>query len=233
MIFSILAWTGGAVNTVFWGTLSLLFSLFDRTGKLSHLCSRYWSRINLMISRTKVEIKGEENVISDGPQIFASNHQSIYDILMLAGYLPVQIRWLAKKELFSIPFMGWHMSRVGYIKIDRSNMRQAALSFRKAAEKIKSGASVVIFPEGTRSLDGKLQPFKPGLFSLALRSGVPVLPVSISGSKDIIRKGSLRVHRGRIKMVIGKPIYTYKYQSQGRASLMKDVREAIANNLTS
>jgi len=125
------------------------------------------------------------------------------------------------------------MSRVGYIKIDRSNMRQAALSFRKAAEKIKSGASVVIFPEGTRSVDGKLQPFKPGLFSLALRSGVPILPVSINGSKDIIRKGSLRVHRGKIRMVIGKPIYTKEYHSQGKASLMKDVREAIDSNLTS
>jgi len=231
MIFSLLAWTGGVINTIFWGTLSLIFSLFDSTGKLSHFCSQWWSRINLKISRTKVEVSGEENVIKDGSQIFASNHQSIYDILMLSGYLPVQFRWLAKKELFRIPFMGWHMSRVGYIKIDRSNMRQAALSFRKAAEKIKSGVSVVIFPEGTRSTDGRLQPFKSGLFSLALHAGVPIVPVSISGSKDIVRKGSFRVNRGKIRMVIGKPIDVSKYQKKGKTKLMQKVREAIASNL--
>lgn len=233
MIFSILAWTGGVINTIFWGTLSLIFSLFDSTGKLSHFCSQRWSRINLKISRTKVEVNGQENVIKNGPQIFASNHQSIYDILMLAGYLPVQFRWLAKKELFHIPFMGWHMSRVGYIKIDRSNMRQAALSFRKAAEKIKGGVSVVIFPEGTRSTDGKLQPFKPGLFSLASHSGVPIVPISISGSKDIVRKGSFRVNRGKIRMAIGKPIDVSKYQKKSKTKLMQKVSEAIAANLDS
>jgi len=233
MIFSIVAWTGGVINTIFWGTLSLIFSLFDSTGKLSHYCSQQWARINLKISRTKVEVSGQENVIKGGSQVFASNHQSIYDILMLAGYLPVQFRWLAKKELFRIPFMGWHMSRVGYIKIDRSNMRQAALSFRKAAEKIRSGVSVVIFPEGTRSQDGKLQPFKPGLFSLALYSGVPIIPISISGSKDIVRKGSFKVNRGKIRMIIGKPIDVNKYQKKSKIKLMQKVREAIDSNLDS
>jgi 1-acyl-sn-glycerol-3-phosphate acyltransferase len=231
MLFSIIAWTGGVVNTIFWGTLSLIFSLFDSSGKLQHLCSRWWSRINLKISGTRVAVSGQENAIKDGPQIFASNHQSIYDILMLSGYLPVQFRWLAKKELFNIPFMGWHMSRMGYIKIDRSNMRQAALSFRKAAEKIKSGVSVVIFPEGTRSSDGKLQPFKPGLFSLALHSGVPIVPVSINGSKDIVKKGSLRVNLGKISMILGKPIDVSKYQKGDKTKLMKEVRKAISLNL--
>jgi 1-acyl-sn-glycerol-3-phosphate acyltransferase len=231
MLFSIIAWTGGVVNTIFWGTLSLIFSLFDSSGKLQHLCSRWWSRINLKISGTRVEVGGLENVIKDGPQIFASNHQSIYDILMLAGYLPMQFRWLAKRELFNIPFMGWHMSRMGYIKIDRSNMRQAALSFRKAAEKIKNGVSVVIFPEGTRSTDGKLQPFKSGLFSLAIHSGVPIIPVSINGSKDIIKKGSLRVNRGKITMLIGKPIDVSKYQKGDKTKLMREVGKAISLNL--
>jgi 1-acyl-sn-glycerol-3-phosphate acyltransferase len=120
---------------------------------------------------------------------------------------------------------------MGYIKIDRSNMRQAALSFRKAAEKIKSGVSVVIFPEGTRSSDGKLQPFKPGLFSLALHSGVPIVPVSINGSKDIVKKGSLRVNFGKISMILGKPIDVSKYQKGDKMKLMKDVRKAISLNL--
>jgi len=231
MLFSIIAWAGGVINTVFWGTIALFLSLFDRSGDWGHLCSRYWSRVNLMISRTKVKIRGLDNVLTDGPQIFMANHQSIYDILVLAGYLPVQFRWLAKKELFRIPFMGWHMSRGGYIKIDRANLRAAARSIIEAGRRIKSGVSVVIFPEGTRSLDGRLQPFKPGGFSIALEAGVPIIPIGIYGSKDIIRKGSLRVNRGSIGVSVGKPILVASYRKSEKKRLMEEVRRAIESEL--
>jgi 1-acyl-sn-glycerol-3-phosphate acyltransferase len=227
MLFSIVSWTGGVINTMFWGSIALILSLFDASGDLGHLCSRYWSRVNLMISRTEVKIRGLDNVAGDGPKIFMANHQSIYDILVLAGYLPVQFRWLAKKELFRIPFMGWHMSRGGYIKIDRTSTRRAAESIIEAGRKIREGTSVVIFPEGTRSPDGSLQPFKPGGFSIALAAGVPIIPIGIYGSKDIITKGSLRVNRGMIGIAVGKPIPVSSYKRKEKKRLMEKVREAI------
>ena len=174
-----------------------------------------------------------ENVIRDGPQIFASNHQSICDILVLAGYLPVQFRWIAKKELFRIPFMGWHMSRGGYISIDRSSLTQSARSVRAAAAQIKGGKSVVIFPEGTRSADGRLQPFKRGAFSLAIQAGVPVIPITIKGSHQVVRKGSLRIRPGRIRVVIDKPIPTKDYTIRDKALLAEKVRSVILKNLAS
>ncbi|MDH5715593.1 MAG: 1-acyl-sn-glycerol-3-phosphate acyltransferase, partial [Candidatus Aminicenantes bacterium] len=181
----------------------------------------------------RVEVRGAENVIRGGPQIFASNHQSICDILVLAGYLPVQFRWIAKKELFRIPFMGWHMSRGGYIRIDRSSMSQSARSVREAAAQIRGGKSVVIFPEGTRSPDGHLQPFKRGAFSLAILAQVPVVPIAIDGSHKVVRKGSLRIHPGRIRVVIDKPIPTKDYTIKDKALLAEKVRSVILKNLTS
>ncbi len=180
-----------------------------------------------------MEVKGQENVIRDGPQIFASNHQSICDILVLAGYLPVQFHWIAKKELFRIPFMGWHMSRGGHIRIDRGSLSQSARSVREAARQIRGGKSVVIFPEGTRSPDGRLQPFKRGAFSLAILSHVPVVPIAISGSHQVVKKGSLRVHPGRIRVVIDKPIPTAGYTIKDKAPLAEKVRAVILKNLTS
>ncbi|TKJ31216.1 1-acyl-sn-glycerol-3-phosphate acyltransferase [bacterium (candidate division B38) B3_B38] len=192
-----------------------------------------WSKLNLFLGGARVEVKGAENVIRGGSQIFASNHQSICDILVLAGYLPVQFRWIAKKELFRIPFMGWHMSRGGYIRIDRSSLIQSARSVREAAAQIRGGKSVVIFPEGTRSPDGRLQPFKRGAFSLAILAQVPVVPVAISGSHKVVRKGSLRVHPGRIRVVIDKPIPTEGYTTKDKAILAEKVRSVIIKNLTS
>ena len=233
IFFSLIVWLGGAISTVFWGILSLIGSLFDSSGRWGHWCSRIWSKLNLFLGGARVEVKGAENVIRDGPQIFASNHQSICDILVLAGYLPVQFRWIAKKELFRIPFMGWHMSRGGYIRIDRSSMSQSARSVRKAAAQIRGGTSVVIFPEGTRSPDGRLQSFKRGAFSLAILAQVPVVPVAISGSHKVVRKGSLRVHPGRIRVVIDKPIPTKDYTIKDKALLAEKVRSVIIKNLTS
>jgi len=233
ILFSIIAWLGGAINTVFWGILSLIGSLFDRSGRWGHWCSRIWSRVNLFLGGVRVEVKGVENVIKDGPQIFASNHQSICDILVLAGYLPLQFRWIAKKELFRIPFMGWHMSRGGYISIDRSSLTQSARSVREAAAQIRGGKSVVIFPEGTRSPDGHLQPFKRGAFSLAILSQVPVVPIAISGSHRVVRKGSVRVRPGKIRVVIDKPIPTTDYTIRDKSILAEKVRSVILQNLTS
>lgn len=230
-LFSVIAWSGGVVSTVLWASLSVIGSLFSKTGRFQHLCMRRWSRWCCWSSRTRVEVHGGENVLRGAPQIFAANHQAIYDILILGGWIPAQYRWIVRKEWYRTPFMGWHLARGGNVTIDRSNPRRSVESLREAVDLIRGGKNVLFFPEGTRHPDAMLQEFKPGGFVLAMRAGVPIVPVSIVGTKDIIRKNSWRVHRGAIRLVIGEPIDTTKYAKNERERLMADVGAAIAANL--
>lgn len=154
----------------------------------------------------KLHVTGLENIPSGGPVVFASNHASQFDIPVLYLALGVQFRFLVKKELFSIPLFGTAMRRAGYIPIDRSGGRAAVLSLKKAAQRIKEGTSIVVFPEGTRSPDGRLQPFKAGGMQLAIQAGCPIVPVAISGSHEVLPKGSLTLKPGLITVAIGKPI---------------------------
>ena len=192
---------------------------------------RTWSRWCCWSSRTKVIVEGAEHVQVDRPQVFAANHQAIYDILILGGWIPVQFGWVVRKEWYKTPFMGWHLARSGNIAIDRSNPRASAKTLLQAANTIKSGTNIVFFPEGTRNRDAVMQQFKPGGFLLAQKSGVPIVPVSIIGTKDIILKNSWRVHKGQIRLIIGKPIETAAYDKKQRERLMHDVEDAIAANL--
>ena len=231
ILFSIVAWLGGVLSTVFWGTLSVIGSLFSKTGRFQHFCMHTWSRWCCWCSRTRVTVEGEENAPKDRPLIFAANHQAIYDILILGGWIPRQFRWVARKEWYRTPFMGWHLRRSGTVAIDRSNPRASAKSLIEAADEIRGGTSILFFPEGTRQPDALLQDFKPGGFLLAMKAGVPIVPVSIVGTKDIIRKNSWRVHKGTIRMVIGKPIDPSEYGKREREKLMADVAAAIAEHL--
>src|SRR5207247_3252536 len=125
-LYTIWCWTGCGLSTAFWGTVSLAAGLFTRSGNLQHFCMRRWSKDNLWLSRARVEIEGLENVDPERPQLYVANHSGLHDILSLAAHLPIQFRWVAKKSLFNVPFMGWHMHRSGYIPIDRQNPRHAA-----------------------------------------------------------------------------------------------------------
>ncbi|MDY6852337.1 MAG: lysophospholipid acyltransferase family protein, partial [Thermodesulfobacteriota bacterium] len=172
--------------------VATIWSIVDPSGNGSHLAARAWARILLWTSLVRVQVIGGEELDPGESYVFVANHTSAYDILVLLAYLPFQFRWLAKEELFKIPFFGWAMARVGYIPINRSNPRESARSLIKAAEKIKAGVSVVIFPEGTRSRDGLIHEFKRGSFTLAVRSGRPLVPVSISGTHRILPTKTLR-----------------------------------------
>ena len=189
-----------------------------------------WARLLLLISNVKVEIKGEENVLVDRAQIFMANHQSNFDIFILQAYIPCQFRWLAKKELFRIPVFGLAMKRVGAIEIDRGNRVIAIKNLDEAVQKIKEGIPVVTFPEGTRSRDRRIKSFKKGAFYMAIKSGVPITPISIIGSGEIMSKSSLKVHPGKITMVIDKPIEVKDYSIESRDELITKVRDAIVKN---
>lgn len=209
------------------GTLVIVSSFFVRSGNPLHKIARLWGKSILVVSRIKVSVKGLSNIDPSSPYIYMPNHQSNFDIPVLLGHLAVQFRWLAKKELFKIPIFGRAMRKAGYISIDRYHRDSAFESLRVAANKIKSGVSVLIFPEGTRSWDGNIRPFKKGGFVMAIDSGVPIVPVVITGTRAIMPKGKFRVYAGHVSMVIHKPIATSTYTRETKEALMESVRRVI------
>lgn len=231
-LYTTWCWTGCGLSTAFWASVSLAASLFSRTGRLQHFCMRRWSRDNLWLSRARVEIEGLENLSLDSPQILVANHSGLHDILSLSARLPIQFRWVAKKSLFRVPFMGWHMRRSGYIPIDRENPRQAARSIIEAAQVIRSGVNAITFPEGTRSRTGKLGKFHSGAFALALRTKVPLIPVSLEGSYRVIMPKTLQVNPGTIiRIKLDRPIDLSSYDRGDKHRLMEQVYAIMDRNL--
>jgi 1-acyl-sn-glycerol-3-phosphate acyltransferase len=215
------------LTTAFFSVIAIIASLFSRTGDFVHLIARIWARSILMASRVHVRVDGLSNIEPDKSYIYMANHQSNFDIPVLLGYLPVQFRWLAKAELFKIPMFGRAMLGAGYVKIDRFNQQSAFESISEAAQKMKNGVSVMIFPEGTRSKDGRIRPFKKGGFVMAVDSGVPIVPVIIRGTWPIMAKSSLRINRGDVEMEIAGPIDTIGYSRETKEELMDAVRSVI------
>jgi 1-acyl-sn-glycerol-3-phosphate acyltransferase len=232
MIRTILAWAAGLAATVILGILVIFLSLFHSSGNLSHLVARLWGKVPVWTTGTKVTVQGMENIDPLKSYILVSNHQSFFDIFSLLGYLPIQFRWIAKEELFRIPVLGWAMSRAGYIPIERDSPKKAYRSMLQAAEKIRQGTSVLIFPEGTRSPDGNLQPFKKGVFLIALKSQAPILPVTIRGTRSIMRKNDWRTYPGNVQIIISSPIDTAGFSTAREAELSEQVRNTLLHNLT-
>lgn len=219
-------------GTIFFGVCAMVAAYITRNSDSAHLVARRWGNFNLRVAGVKVEVSGLENISPGMSYIYAANHQSWFDIFAMLGKLPVQFRWLAKEELFSVFALGPAMKASGYIPIDRSDHRKAFASLQNAAERVRGGTSVVIFPEGTRSPNGVLQEFKKGGFVLAVKSKHPIVPVSISGSYKILpKKGGWKLHPGTIRMTIGQPIPTAE-AARNREELMNTVREAIKKHLT-
>ncbi len=231
-LYTIWCWTGCGLSTALWATVSVFASLFTTGGRLQHFCMRRWSRDNLWLSRARVELEGLENIDYTGPQIFVANHSGLHDILSLSANLPIQFRWIAKKSLFNVPFMGWHMGRSGYIPIDRDNPREAAKSIIEAARIIQGGVNAIAFPEGTRSKTGALGSFHSGAFALALRTAVPLVPVSLEGSYRVIMPKTLQVNPGVIiRIRIDKPIDLSSYARSDKHRLMEEVHRIMSRNL--
>jgi 1-acyl-sn-glycerol-3-phosphate acyltransferase len=218
-------------STLMLGLLVIFLSFFVRSGNPMHKIARFWGRSILIVSRIKVSVKGLSNLDRSKSYIYMSNHQSNFDIPVLLGYLKVQFRWLAKMELFKIPIFGHAMRKAGYISIDRNNRESAFESLKAAVRKVKSGVSVLIFPEGTRSLDGKIRSFKKGGFVMAVDSGVPIVPVVLTGTSSIMAKGSFRINPGNVSMIVHQPIQTSVYTRETKEALMERVRRVICDDL--
>jgi len=227
MVFTLIVIVWTVLSSIVTGLFTIVISLFGGSENIVHLSARFWARTILAVGRIDVTVEGMSNIDSSKPYIFMSNHQSNFDIPVLLAHLKIQFRWLAKAELFKIPIFGRGMKNAGYISIDRSNRRAAVESLHRAAEIIRDGVSVLIFPEGTRSLDGNVRPFKKGGFVLAVDAGVPIVPVVIHGTYSIMQKNRLRIKPGHVLVEILDPIKTSDYTRGNKDDLMERVRTLI------
>ncbi len=217
-------WALGLPLTIVLSFLLLLASLADRTGNSAHSVAAFWCRCILFLAGVKVRVEGVEKIPGGTPVLFLSNHQGAFDIPALQASLPTQFRWVAKKSLFKIPLIGWSMYLSGYIGIQRESASESYRSMEKAAAKIKGGTSVMIFPEGTRSDTGRLLPMKRGAFVLASKSGVPIVPIAINGTKEILKRGGFMIRPHEVTIRIGDPIPTEGVEEK---ELRPRTREAI------
>ena len=190
------------VATVILGFLSSIVSLFDRSGRTSHHFARLWSKFIFWGVGIRVHVTGAENIPTDRAVIFASNHQSTIDIPAMFGYLPAQFRIMAKQILFMVPFLGWHLYLSGNIPIDRKSPKKAQRGVLQAAARVRKNISLFVFVEGTRTRDGSLRKFKRGSFTLAKKLNVPIVPVAIMGTFDLMPAGSVLAKPGSIELKI-------------------------------
>jgi 1-acyl-sn-glycerol-3-phosphate acyltransferase len=204
---------------------------FDRTGKYFRFSPWFWSKCIFWIFGIKVAINGYENIDPKKSYVFVSNHASMFDIPAVVLALNGNVNIVFKKELTRVPIWGWALRYGHFIMIDRSNARDAMESIERASKSIRNGSSVILFPEGTRTMDGKLQAFKRGAFSLAAKAGVPVVPLIINGTFNILPKGSLNVKPANISVVLEKPITTDGLNGKiSELQLMEQVHKAIEKN---
>lgn len=213
------------VYTIVLGSVSLLSTLIDRRGYTAHRCARVWARLILWTTGVRVQIKGALPPVGVS-YVFASNHQSFYDIPVIFWTLPHQLRIIAKASLGTFPFLGWHLHLAGHLLVNRDH--PGASVFKKMQRMVSQGASLIIFPEGTRSRDGRVARFKGGVFLLAIESGLPVVPISVAGSRHVMLKGRLMTCPGDVTLTVHEPVSTEGMTREDARGLAARVQAVIA-----
>jgi 1-acyl-sn-glycerol-3-phosphate acyltransferase len=213
------------------GTLSVLSTLFDRRGRFAHGCARLWSWLILATTGVTVTKEGLDRVTRGQPYVFVSNHQSIYDIPVVFASVPFQLRIIAKESLGRVPFLGWHLRRTGHLLVDRKNPDRPGI-LRRWKGLVGEGLSLIVFPEGTRSADGRVGAFKAGSFLLAIEAGLPVVPITIVGSRFVMAKGRLTTRPGRVRLIVHEPIETAGLEPSGARQLAQRLRDRVAGPLS-
>lgn len=194
-----------SVYTLVLGVASIVSSVFDRRGHFAHRCARAWSWLILKTTGVRVRVEGLERITPGTTYVFVSNHQSIYDIPVIFASLPFQLRIIAKESLARFPMLGWHLRRGGHLFVDRSNPDPSYI-LNRWRSLVTDGLSLIIFAEGTRSMDGVVGRFKAGSFLLALQSGLPIVPVAVVGTRHVMQKGRLRTEPGDVELIVHDPI---------------------------
>jgi 1-acyl-sn-glycerol-3-phosphate acyltransferase len=215
--------------TAFLGTLSLLSSIFDRSGRVQHELARMWSWLILRTSSSPLLVEGLDRIDLAHPAIYAANHSSALDIPALYVGLPFQFRILAKLELFRLPFVGWHLKRSGQIPIDRTDARASMRSLAAASRTVKEGMPLVVFPEGGRSTDGHMQPFLGGVFYVAIKAQVPIVPMAIIGAFQALPMNTFVIQPTRFRLIVGDPIPTTGLVGRDMEALSARVHQAMSD----
>lgn len=218
-----------ALYSVACGTCSLASSLVDRRGIVAHWFARVWAWLILSTTGVRVDVEGRDRLTPGRSYVFVGNHNSFYDIPILFWWLPFQLRIIAKDSLGRFPIWGWHLSRTGHILVDRRNPGSSTL--RRVSALMREGASLIVFPEGTRSADGTVGRFKGGIFLLAIQAGLPIVPVSISGSRAIMPKRRLMTCPAAVRLVVHEPIPTAGLAPEAAKGLARDVQQIVASTV--
>ncbi len=214
--------------TIVLGIVSLASTVFDRRGYTAHRCAQLWAWLILKTTGVRVTRKGSAPPIQDS-FVFAANHQSFYDIPVIFASLPHSLRIIAKSSLGAVPFVGWHLKWAGHLLIHEQD--RGAQVLKKMQSMISDEASLIIFPEGTRSLDGSVDAFKGGVFLMAIDSGLPVVPLSISGARQIMLRGELAARPGDVTLTIHPPIPTAGMTRADARALSEKVRTIVAGDV--
>jgi 1-acyl-sn-glycerol-3-phosphate acyltransferase len=218
--------------TIIMGTISLLVSLFDSQGRVQHQISRVWSRMLLKVSGVRMEIEGLEKIDLQGAYVFVANHRSLMDTPVVLAHIPLQFRFLAKRGLFMIPILGTHLRRAGHLPVVKGDPRASLRSMSDAARIIRErGVSVLLFPEGGRSQDDTLLEFREGAAYIAIKAGVPVVPVALIGTRNVLKMGSMQIMSGVVKLRIGDPVDTSRLTLKDRATLTHALRDKVGELL--
>ena len=209
------------------GILALIISFFDSTGRRQHTIARVWSKMIMATIFSRVTVIGAENLEGARAAVYAANHISAIDIPLLYAFLPFQFRIIAKEELFRTPCIGWYLKRSGQLPVDRSNARASIRSLHKAAESLKTGMPLVIFPEGGRAPDGHIMPFMDGPFYTAIKAGVDIVPMAIVGTFELLPMDGFHIQPRPLYLIIGKPIPTAGYSLREMESLAQQTQKII------
>ncbi len=232
MLRSLWVWFVALLMTVTVGPILIIGAYLRFPDRVHDWGPRFWCKIVIGTAKSPVTVHGLENIRRDGPQIITANHQSMFDVFVIALHVPVRYHFVAKKEIRAIPVFGKAVEAAGHIFIDRGNRALAIESLKVAGRKIKEkGSTAVTYPEGTRSLTGDLQKFKKGPFVMAIESGVPIVPTVVDGVFNILPKKGIRIRPHPIAIVFGKPIETEGYEEEDRDALMVRVHAIMAEML--
>ena len=217
------------VATIIMGLISFIVSLFDSAGRAQHRISRVWSRMLLKVSGVKMHIEGLDKIDPAGSYVFVANHRSLMDTPVVLAHIPVQFRFLAKKGLFLIPILGTHLRRAGHLQVVKDDPRASLKSMSDAARIIRErGISVLLFPEGGRGTN-HLKEFKEGAAYIAIKAGVPMVPVGMLGTREVLPMGSMQIMAGVVELRIGDPIPTADLTLKDRAALTQILRDKVAD----
>ncbi len=208
--------------------LPIIWIFGQRAGQIGGIM---WAKLNAAVTPMRVSVRGREKIDENQSYVVVANHQSQYDIFAIYGWLPVDFRWVLKQELRKVPVLGVYCEKAGHVYIDRSNTETALQSINRAKERITGGTSIFFFPEGTRSVSGKLLPFKKGAFKFAIDLSLPVLPVTIKGTRNVLPANTIDLFPGSAEIILHDPIPVEGYTDDNIHELMDRARNAISDGL--